>query len=174
VTTAVFNHHGSIDKFLGDGVLALFGAPLSDPNHALDAVRAAQEIRAGLDTLNQTRRQAGQVPIVIGTAVATGLAVTGNIGSEKQLSFTVTGDTVNLGSRLVGVAEAGQTLITTRTYELMQRDAVTGAVTGPWRVRGPQTIPVRGRDEPATIYILEAEAVPQSLGVAQPVLAREG
>jgi class 3 adenylate cyclase len=158
VTGAVFQHNGSIDKFLGDGVLAVFGAPLPDPNHALDAVRAAQEIRAGLAALNAARRQAGQAPIVIGAAVATGQAVTGNIGSEKQLSFTVTGDTVNLGSRLVGLAAAGEVLITARTYELMQRDAVTGTATGPWRVQGPLIHAVRGREEPATIYVLDGDA----------------
>jgi class 3 adenylate cyclase len=155
VTTAVFGHHGSIDKFLGDGVLAVFGAPLPDPNHALDAVRAACDIRAGLEELNTVRWAAGQVPIVIGAAVATGLAVTGNIGSDKQLSFTVTGDTVNLGSRLVGMAQAGEVLITARTYELMQVDAETGATTGPWHVVGPQVVSIRGREEPATIYNLE-------------------
>lgn len=155
VTTAVFRHHGSIDKFLGDGVLAVFGAPLSDPNHALDAVRAAGEIRQGLRALNLIRRAAGQIPIIIGAAVTTGLAVTGNIGSEKQLSFTVTGDTVNLGSRLVGIARAGEVLISARTYDLMQRDAATGTPTGPWSVAGPRVVAIRGREEPATIYSLD-------------------
>lgn len=160
VTTAVFRHNGSIDKFLGDGVLAVFGAPVADPNHALDAVLAAQEIRERLADLNALRRAAGQAPIPIGTAIATGLAVTGNIGSNKQLSFTVTGDTVNLGSRLVGMAQAGEVLINARTYELMQHDAETGTTTGPWLVRGPVTVPVRGREEPATIYLLDmADAV---------------
>ncbi len=155
VTTAVFRHHGSIDKFLGDGVLAVFGAPLPDPNHALDAVRAAGEIRQGLRALNLTRRAAGHVPIIIGAAVTTGLAVTGNIGSEKQLSFTVTGDTVNLGSRLVGIAQAGEVLISARTYTLMQHDAATETPTGPWSVAGPRVVAIRGREEPATIYSLD-------------------
>ncbi|MDQ2806039.1 MAG: adenylate/guanylate cyclase domain-containing protein [Chloroflexota bacterium] len=155
VTTAVFRHHGSIDKFLGDGVLAVFGAPIPDPNHALDAVRAAGEIRQGLRALNLTRRATNQVPIIIGAAVTTGLAVTGNIGSEKQLSFTVTGDTVNLGSRLVGIAQAGEVLISARTYTLMQRDAATDTPTGPWSVAGPRVVAIRGREEPATIYSLD-------------------
>ncbi|HMA34605.1 MAG TPA: adenylate/guanylate cyclase domain-containing protein [Chloroflexia bacterium] len=160
VTTAVFQHNGSIDKFLGDGVLAVFGAPLADPNHALDAVRAIQEIRAGLDTLNGLRQAAGQTPIIIGAAVTTGVAVTGNIGSDKQLSFTVTGDTVNLGSRLVGMAGAGEVLISARTYALMQHDAETGDSTGAWSVQGPLTLPVRGREEPATVYVLAPDAPP--------------
>ena len=155
VTTAVFRHHGSIDKFLGDGVLAVFGAPIAEPNHALDAVRAAGEIRQGLRALNLIRRAAGQIPIIIGAAVTTGLAVTGNIGSEKQLSFTVTGDTVNLGSRLVGIAQAGEVLISARTYGLMQRDATTDTPTGPWSVAGPRVVAIRGREEPATIYSLD-------------------
>ena len=155
VTTAVFRHHGSIDKFLGDGVLAVFGAPIPDPNHALDAVRAAGEIRQGLRALNLTRRAAGHIPIIIGAAVTTGLAVTGNIGSEKQLSFTVTGDTVNLGSRLVGIAQAGEVLISARTYTLMQCDTTTDTPTGPWAVAGPRVVAIRGREEPATIYSLD-------------------
>ncbi len=162
VTTAVFRHHGSIDKFLGDGVLAVFGAPISDPNHALDAVRAAGDIRRGLAALNEARQAAGQIPIIIGAAVTTGLAVTGNIGSEKQLSFTVTGDTVNLGSRLVGIALADEVLISARTYDLMQRDAATDTPTGPWSVAGPRIVTIRGREEPATIYSLDPPGLASS------------
>lgn len=170
VTTAVFNHNGSIDKFLGDGVLAVFGAPLPDPNHALDAVRAVQELRIGLAELNRRRQAAGQVPIVIGAAVTTGLAVTGNIGSAKQLSFTVTGDTVNLGARLVGIAQPEQVLISARTYDLMQRDAVSGEDTGPWAVQGPFTVAIRGREEPATIYNL-APDLPAAPAIVPPLAA---
>ena len=172
VTTAVFRHHGSIDKFLGDGVLAVFGAPIPDPNHALDAVRAAADIRTGLEALNATRWAAGQLPIVIGAAVTTGLAVTGNIGSDKQLSFTVTGDTVNLGSRLVGIAEAGEVLLTERTFALMQHDAVTDLPTGPWAVTGPRVIAVRGREEPATIYSLDPPLAGNMAHASAPPVAR--
>ncbi len=154
VTTAVFAHNGSIDKFLGDGVLAVFGAPLPDPHHARDAVRAAREIRAGLQALNEARIAAGNVPIVIGTAVTTGMAVTGNIGSDKQLSFTVTGDTVNLGARLVEVAAPGEILISGRTHDLIMSDADLASELRQEHLRGPRTMPVRGREEPATVYIL--------------------
>jgi class 3 adenylate cyclase len=169
VTTAVFHHNGSIDKFLGDGVLAVFGAPLPDEEHARDAVRAAREIRLGLQTLNETRVSAGQMPIVIGTAVTSGMAVTGNIGSEKQLSFTVTGDTVNLGSRLVGLAEPGEILISARTYDLISEDAALAAELRENHMRGPYTIPVRGREEPATLYVLGA--LPAALPRTEPAVA---
>jgi class 3 adenylate cyclase len=160
VTRAVFSHGGSVDKFLGDGVLAIFGAPLPDPDHARQAVWAVQQVFRDIAALNEARLSLGQPPIHIGAAVVTGPAISGNIGSPQQLSFTVIGDTVNLGARLVGLAAPGEVLVSRATVEqLPQGD--DGAALGPgWRISAPRTLLVRGRAAPAEVYSLSPAASP--------------
>jgi class 3 adenylate cyclase len=147
VTSAVFKHGGSVDRFLGDGVLALFGAPIEQPNHAASALRAAEEIRSGLADLNEKRGSDHLPPIRIGVALATGEVVTGTLGRGAQLAYTVVGDTVNQASRLVGIARSGEVLVTAATYE--QAGASQSSF---FNFEGPLTLRVRGRNEPITIY----------------------
>lgn len=148
VSSAVFKHGGSVDKFLGDGILAVFGAPIAQPNHAGNALRAADEIRARLVELNDMRTKMGEPAILIGTSLATGEVVTGTLGRGAQLAYTVVGDTVNLASRLVGLARPGEVLVTATTY----RDGASTGDTGRFDFSGPFTLRVRGRDEAVTIY----------------------
>ncbi len=96
----LFRHHGTVDKFVGDMVMALFGAPLPDPDHADHAVAAALEMLAELEALNRRWTAAGRPRFDIGVGINTGEMVAGNIGSEQIMSYTVIGDAVNLGSRL--------------------------------------------------------------------------
>lgn len=147
VTGAVFEHGGSVDKFLGDGVLAVFGAPLAQADHAYKALKAAEEVRLKMADLNEKRAALGEPPIQVGVALATGEVVTGTLGRGAQLAYTVVGDTVNQASRLVGVARPGELLVTAATYE-------EGGAAGAMSVRfdGPLTIRIRGRNEPVTIY----------------------
>lgn len=93
---SVDDHHGIVNKFLGDGFMAIFGAPVSDPGAARHAVEAAREILAELDR----RAAAGDAPLGLGIGIHTGVAVTGNIGSPRRKEFTVIGDIVNLASRI--------------------------------------------------------------------------
>src|SRR5207253_10921274 len=147
-------HGGSVDKFLGDGILAVFGAPIAQPNHAGKALRAADEIRAKLVELNEMRANMGEPAIEIGTSLATGEVVTGTLGRGAQLAYTVVGDTVNLASRLVGLAKPGEVLVTATTYG---QGAATGD-TNYFVFNGPFPLRVRGRDEAVTLY---ASADPQ-------------
>jgi adenylate cyclase len=96
----VFRHKGTLDKFVGDMVMALFGAPLDDPDHADHAVAAALDMVRQLDRLNAEWQRQGRPPLDIGIGINTGPMIAGHIGSEAIMSYTVIGDAVNLGSRL--------------------------------------------------------------------------
>ena len=96
----VFAHKGTLDKFVGDMVMALFGAPLDDRQHAEHAVDAALEMLRELRRLNEKWTAEGRPPLDIGIGISTGPMIAGNIGSEAIMSYTVIGDAVNLGARL--------------------------------------------------------------------------
>ena len=96
----VFAHKGTLDKFVGDMVMALFGAPLDDPRHAEHAVDAALQMIRELNRLNEKWAAEGRPELDIGIGISTGPMIAGNIGSEAIMSYTVIGDAVNLGARL--------------------------------------------------------------------------
>lgn len=96
----VFLHHGTLDKFVGDMVMALFGAPLDDGDHADHAVETALDMVAELGRLNERWKTEGRPALDIGIGINTGPMIAGNIGSEAIMSYTVIGDAVNLGARL--------------------------------------------------------------------------
>jgi adenylate cyclase len=143
---AVDRHGGIINKFLGDGFMAIFGAPLDDPRAARNAVQASREILAELD-----RRQLalGSWPLRIGIGLHVGEALTGNVGSPRRKEFTVMGDTVNLASRLEQLNKQHGT-------RLVLSDAVITAL-GP---EAPTAIPlgavaVRGYADPVRVWHLD-------------------
>ena len=96
----VFRHHGTVDKFVGDMVMALFGAPVDDPAHAEHAVAAAVDMVAALGDLNRQWAAEGRATLDIGIGINSGEMIAGNIGSSSIMSYTVIGDNVNLGARL--------------------------------------------------------------------------
>src|SRR5437588_4910144 len=100
----LFEHNGILDKFIGDAIMGLWGAPLARPDDATNAVRAAVKMQKRLAEWNEDRLASGKVPIKIGIGLHTGQVVGGNMGSSKALSYTAIGDGVNLASRLCGVA----------------------------------------------------------------------
>ena len=107
----VFRHGGTLDKFMGDAVLAQWGAPIANADDPDRAVRAAIDMMRALEVLNTEWRAAGRPELAIGIGLSYGEVFAGNIGSERRLEFTVIGDTVNLASRLCAAAEAGEILI---------------------------------------------------------------
>ncbi len=105
ITAVIRRHHGTIDKYMGDAVMAFWGAPLVDRSHAARAVQAALDMVACLEGVNTTCRARGWPEIRIGVGISSGPMNVGNMGSEFRMAYTVLGDTVNLGSRLEGLTK---------------------------------------------------------------------
>ena len=155
----VFAHQGTVDKFVGDMVMALFGAPLDDPGHADHAVEAALEMLDALHELNTRWRAAGHPELDIGIGINTGSMIAGNIGSEAIMSYTVIGDAVNLGSRLESLnKEYGTRIIISKTI----RDRFSGR----YRFRPLGDVVVKGKTQPVAIFELagRGEAPPAAAG----------
>lgn len=115
----IFKHEGTLDKFIGDAIMAFWGAPIKVSDHGMRAVVTALDMRSQLAIYNQGLVAKGAVPLDIGVGINTGAVILGNIGSEKKLDYTVIGDNVNLASRMEGLTKiyGSPILITESTYE---------------------------------------------------------
>lgn len=134
---ATFRNQGSLDKFMGDAVMAVFGAPIAHPDHALRAVRTAVAMREGIERLSRRRIRRGGEPLTVGIGVSTGETVAGTVGTEDRMEYTVVGDSVNVAARLESTAKPMQILISARTYEAV-KDVVKARPLGGVRVRGKE------------------------------------
>ncbi len=112
----VFKYGGTLDKFIGDGLMAIFGAPIYYKDHAVRGVKASLEMKERLKIINERNREKGYIEISVGIGINTGSVIAGTIGSEKRMEYTVVGNEVNIASRLEGIAQGGQILITENTY----------------------------------------------------------
>lgn len=136
IVNLIREHGGTVDKFMGDGVMALYNTPLPQPDHALRAVLTARHIRARLTEFHQQFEPLHQLPLNFG--IHTGMAIIGNVGSPDLMNFTAVGDTVNIAARLQGLSEGGRILISSHTYQ---------RITDSLRVRPLGEIQVKGRTE---------------------------
>ncbi len=145
MTSIVFQHSGTLDKFIGDAVMAFWGAPIADPNHALHAVLCAMEMKFKLNELNQNWRSLGCPPLEIGVGINTGDVIVGNIGSELRLNYTVIGDNVNLASRIEGLTKYYGTslLVGEECHELIRTSILCRPV---------DLVRVKGKDRPVSIF----------------------
>lgn len=141
----LFRHHGTLDKFVGDMVMGLFGAPLADPRHADHAVAAAVEMRRSLATLNEKWRGEGRPAVDIGIGINTGEMIAGNIGSEAIMSYTVIGDAVNLGARLESLNKEYGT-------HILISEATRAQLTLPIETRLIGEVVVKGRTQAVKVY----------------------
>jgi adenylate cyclase len=132
-----FKYDGTLDKFLGDAVMAVFGAPMAHPDHSARAIRTALAMQEGISGLNERRTRDGKEPIAVGIGVSAGEAVAGTVGTEDRMEYTVIGDSVNLAARLESNAKPGQILISQRTHEAV-RDLVEARPLGRIRVKGKE------------------------------------
>ena len=139
VTDVVIAHGGHVNKFVGDEAMAIFGAPVANPNRADSAVRAALEIQRVVRHI-EGRGGRGRVQVHVGVGVNSGDVVAGNVGSEKRMEYTVIGDDVNVASRLTSMARSGEILISKQTYERMDsRDGIRVEERGSLQGKGRRT-----------------------------------
>ncbi len=145
MSEAIFEHDGTLDKFIGDAIMAFWGAPVRITDHADRAVRAALAMTGRLDRVNEAVTARGGVPLAIGIGVHTGDVVLGNIGSVRKLDYTVIGDNVNVASRLEGLTKDYGCAV------LISGDTWAELPAG-WDCRYVDRVQVRGRQRPLDLY----------------------
>jgi adenylate cyclase len=148
MTAKVFEHRGSLDKYIGDAIMAVFGAPQAEPQHAALACRSALDMLRALQTLRESWRARGIPPIDIGVGINTGPMVVGNMGSASRFNYTVVGDAVNLASRIEHLNKEYGTniLVSEYTYQVVKGEFP--------RAREVDRVRVRGRAQPVHLYEL--------------------
>jgi adenylate cyclase len=163
----VFANRGTVDKFVGDMVMALFGAPLDDDRHADRAVQTALAMVEALERLNDRWRAAGRPTLAIGIGINSGEMIAGNIGSERIRSYTVIGDAVNLGSRLESLnKEKGTSIIIS--------EATANRLLERYDLRSLGSVVVRGRQQAVTIFEVRPPAPSGSAATAASERSGEG
>ena len=142
----VFNYGGTLDKYMGDAIMAFFGAPKADPDHAKTACLAALSMHEELKRLNEELEREGARTMTIGIGINTGDVVVGNIGSERRMDYTVIGDHVNLASRLEGLNKDFGTEI------IISEFTAKGA--GGLNLKDLGEVTIRGKEKPVRIFEL--------------------
>jgi adenylate cyclase len=153
LTNAILNRKGTIDKYMGDAIMAFWNAPLDDKDHQLNACEAALDMLARVDALNQAREQEAKeegrpfIPLNVGVGLNTGTCVVGNMGSDMRFDYSVFGDSVNLASRLEGQSkEYGFPIIVGSRTALAVKDR--------FAILELDFIMVKGKKEPEVIYAI--------------------
>ena len=131
----LFQYQGTLDKFVGDEIIGLFGAPIPIDDAPYKAVACALMMLHGLEEFNRTRASEGLSAIRIGIGINTGNVITGSIGSTRALQYTAIGDAMNVASRLVNVASSGEVIISENTYRFVS-DRVDATALPPVKVKG--------------------------------------
>lgn len=148
MTEEVINHKGVLDKYIGDAIMAFWGAPIDDKEQVEHAMDASVAMLKKLKKLNEELVKEGQSQINIGIGLYTGLAVVGNMGSELRLNYTAMGDTVNVASRLEGLNKEYKT-------HIIIGEATMRRVADKYNFKFLASVQVKGRNEPVNIYTLD-------------------
>jgi adenylate cyclase len=137
MTAAIFKYHGMINDFVGDAVMAIFGAPLQDREHALHATRAGLAMSEALETLNARWKDEGLPQLRMGIGIHSGEVFAGNVGGRSRVKYTIIGDAVNVASRVEGLnKELGTTMLITEATRRLLGDRVEARDMGPREVKG--------------------------------------
>ncbi len=166
---AVYQYEGVVDKFIGDCVMAVFGAPIALEDDAERALHAALSMRHRVELFNQRRSDKLKEPLALHIGINSGTVIAGNVGSDLRMSYTVMGDTVNVASRLEGAATRGQIFVSQSTYRL---------AAGAFLFRPLEPIQVKGKRELLKVYeLLEARIQPEKIrgleGLVSPLVGRQ-
>jgi adenylate cyclase len=153
MSNIIINQGGTIDKYMGDAIMALFGAPLKQADHPRMACRAALEMVGSLAALNQTWAEQGRPPLKVGVGVNTGPVAVGNMGSDRLFDYTAIGDNVNLASRLEGLNKYFGTSI-------LISDTTAKALEGGFILREVDLVRVKGKVQGVGIHELLGEGEP--------------
>jgi adenylate cyclase len=149
MTEIILKHGGTLDKYIGDAIMAFWNAPLSQKDHAQRAARAALEMQAFSKQFSSSLTDKGKAAIITRIGLNSGKAVVGNIGASKHFNYTIMGDSVNLASRLEG---ANKTYGTT----LMISEFIFAPIHREFRVRELDLLRVKGKEKPVRVYELLA------------------
>ena len=141
----ILKYEGTIDKFIGDGIMAIFGAPLAHENDPERAVRCALDMMADIERFNTNSHVKLPIPLGLHVGLHSGLVIAGNVGSDLRMNYSVIGDTVNLASRLVEIASKGEVYLTAETYKLVSNVAIAS---------GPFPMTLKGKAVPVDVYKL--------------------
>lgn len=152
----ITKYQGTIDEYMGDGILVLFGAPIAQPDDPQRAIACAIEMQLALTAVNEQVRDWGLEPLEMGIGINTGEMVVGNIGSEKRAKYGVVGNQVNLTYRIESFSTGGQILISERTFQ-----AVANAVD----IKSTQSVKAKGIEEPILIYEVQGIKAPYHLSL---------
>lgn len=148
MSQAIGSHNGHVSKFIGDGILALFGAVIVNPWQAKDAVDAALAMRRALAEYNVRLAAAGRPQLAIGVGIHRGTVVAGLIGSHLLVEYTVIGDVVNLASRV-------ESLTRTHGVDILVTTEVRVALDASYRLREMPAVAVKGKSEPVVTFAVE-------------------
>jgi adenylate cyclase len=143
-------YHGIVDKYMGDAIMALFGAPAPLANHADNAILAAIEMKSALARLNAELEAEGLSRLKFGIGINTANVIAGNIGSSRRLNYSVIGDGVNVAARLQDLTRMSQ-----YRADILISASTLAAAKGRYRTRALGAVPVRGRDEPVEIFAVD-------------------
>ena len=153
MSNIIIDQGGTIDKYMGDAIMALFGAPLEQPDHARQACRAALQMEDTLEELNRQWAKQGRPPLRIGVGVNTGPVAVGNMGSDRLFDYTAIGDNVNLASRLEGLTKYYGT-------NILISQATAEAVENGFILRDVDRVKVKGKAQASDIFEVMGEGEP--------------
>lgn len=148
MTEVVFRHGGTVDKFIGDCIMGVWGAPIADEDHAQHALEAAEDMMSFLETASDQWREKYGVDVRLAIGINSGEAIVGNIGSNKRMEYTVVGDVVNVAGRLETIAAPNQILVGENTQLLVEDDFEL-------RLLGERTL--TGRARAIKVYELQTD-----------------
>ena len=150
----VTRYEGHVDKFIGDCIMAIFGAPIAHENDPELALRAALDMMKSMEEYNKTLPVQLETPLALHTGINTGMVIAGGMGTDQKMQYTVMGDTVNLASRMESLAVSGETLVSSYTYNLT-RHAFDFVAMDP--------VKVKGKKDPVAVYrVMKPKAVTAS------------